>query len=70
MFRTKFFTGWLLLALAVSSVPAMGQDGGDPINSDQPKKAYSPYVDRDYPQNVYWGESHLHTSYSWDVCLV
>jgi hypothetical protein len=39
-------------------------------DAPKPKKEYSPYVNRDYPQNVYWGESHLHTSYSWDAGLV
>jgi len=70
MNQIKLFTFGLLMALAISSVPAMAQDAGDPSNISQPKKEYSPYVNRDYPQNVYWGESHLHTSYSWDAGLV
>jgi hypothetical protein len=28
---------------------------------------YSPYVERDYPVNVYWGDTHLHTSQSMDA---
>ena len=31
---------------------------------------YSPYVDREYPQNVYFGDTHLHTSYSFDAGMV
>ena len=31
------------------------------------KQPYSPYVDRDYPHNVYWGDAHLHTSLSFDA---
>jgi len=28
---------------------------------------YSPYVGRDFPVNVYWGDTHLHTSLSFDA---
>jgi len=38
MFRTKLFTSGLLLALAISSVPAMAQDAGDPLNISQSKR--------------------------------
>jgi hypothetical protein len=30
------------------------------------KKPYSPYVGRDFPQNVYFGDTHLHTNISLD----
>lgn len=33
-------------------------------------KNYSPYANRNYPTRVYWGETHLHTSYSPDAGLV
>jgi hypothetical protein len=29
-----------------------------------PGKAYSPYAQREFPSQVYWGETHLHTGYS------
>ena len=33
----------------------------------QPKKEYSPYLEDHYPQNVYFGDTHLHTSWSTDA---
>jgi len=32
-------------------------------------KQYSPYVDEHFPQNVYFGDTHLHTSWSADAGL-
>jgi hypothetical protein len=34
-----------------------------------PGKAYSPYAQRSFPSNVFWGDTHLHTSLSLDVGL-
>ena len=31
---------------------------------------YSPYVGDNYPQDVYFGDTHLHTSYSTDAGMV
>ncbi len=33
------------------------------------KENYSPYVDDHFPQNVYFGDTHLHTSWSADAGL-
>ena len=39
-----------------------------PVLAEKAKKnSYSPYVDRDYPENVYFGDTHLHTSISLDA---
>jgi hypothetical protein len=35
-----------------------------------PAKSYSPFVGETYPKNVYWGDTHLHTSNSFDAGFV
>ncbi|GMR18445.1 MAG: DUF3604 domain-containing protein [Gammaproteobacteria bacterium] len=35
-----------------------------------PKKEYSPYVEDHFPNQVYFGDTHLHTSWSTDVGLI
>jgi hypothetical protein len=69
MFQIKPFTVGLLLGLPLVSVsvPALAQDAGDPANVSQPEKEYSPYLGHNYPDKVFWGDTHLHTSYSADA---
>ena len=48
---------------------AMAQLVGDPGQIRSPQKEYSPYLNHNYPDQVYWGDTHLHTSYSTDAGL-
>ncbi len=52
---------------------ALAQDIGSPdpdiIGKLYPGKAYSPYAQRSFPSNVYWGDTHLHTGLSLDAGL-
>jgi len=64
----------LLLASIIYSVSAQASDIGTPDSSViktglYPGQAYSPYAKRDFPSNVYWGETHLHTGLSLDAGL-
>ena len=34
------------------------------------EKEYSPYLDVGYPQRVFFGDTHLHTSYSTDAGMI
>ena len=47
----------------------MAQDAGNPGNIVSPEKEYSPYLDYNYPDKVFFGDTHLHTSYSTDAGL-
>ena len=37
---------------------------------DEARVEYSPFINREFPQNVYWGVTHLHTTYSPDAGMV
>jgi hypothetical protein len=37
---------------------------------DEEHVEYSPLVNKEFPQNVYWGDTHLHTTYSPDAGMV
>ena len=50
----------VLLLCAAGAVPTLAQDS----------VVYSPYVSEDFPKNVYFGDTHLHTSFSTDAGMV
>ena len=57
------------LALAASmGGPAIAQvDAGDPGSIRVASSEYSPYLNYNYPDRVFFGDTHLHTSYSTDA---
>ena len=63
----------MLLPLLTAGSIALAQDIGNPdretIEALYPGKTYSPYAQRSFPSNVYWGETHLHTGLSLDAGL-
>lgn len=61
-----------VLLASVFAVPALAQDAGslDPKKAQEAQQrppAYSPYVGRDFPTRPFFGDTHLHTSFSMDA---
>ena len=64
----------LVISIVAVTLPsaAVAQTGaGDPEDMPEPQKICSPYVERtaadaNLAEGVYWGDTHLHTSYSTD----
>lgn len=61
-----------VLIAALVAIPAAAQDSGElsaakaaQVFSDKP--LYSPYADRSFPTRPYFGDTHLHTSFSMDA---
>jgi len=70
MTRRWWTVAGLSMAIAALGLPAQGQDQipeKDAVAHKYAKKEYSPYVGRDYPTQVYWGDTHLHTAVSVDA---
>ena len=63
----------VLSPMMLLSVVAQASDIGSPdpevLNGLYPGKAYSPYAQRSFPDQIYWGETHLHTGLSLDAGL-
>jgi len=59
----------LIIISSILSVSALSaQDfGGAPSPEVFEKPSYSPYANRNFPDNVYWGDTHLHTTLSFDA---
>jgi len=59
----------ILSSSAALGAAAVTDIGGDPKDSTFGRKEYSPYLNQNFPQRVFWGETHVHTSYSTDSGL-
>jgi hypothetical protein len=63
----------VLTGLVAASLisPTLAQDVGGPakeqLEQALPKPAYSPYANRDFPTRPFFGDTHLHTSFSMDA---
>ena len=70
----------LAITFMVMCSPAVAQQaqtggyagyGGEPTQGDHlGEKEYSPYLDIGYPQRVFWGDTHVHTSFSTDAGML
>ena len=67
---TVHITVLVALAIALTSISctAVAQEiDVRPEIANQVENHYSPYVNRSFPLQVFWGDTHLHTSYSVDA---
>jgi len=71
MKRVPFqFAAWVLLAI-VNAGPVSGQELAiQPGETKIDRGEYSPYLNRGYAQKVFWGDTHVHTSYSTDAGML
>jgi len=59
----------IFLLGAVSTASAQFTPSKESLSDQYPGKAYSPYANRSFPDQVFWGDTHLHTGLSMDAGL-
>jgi hypothetical protein len=66
--RQLFLKAGILAAVILVGLPALAQDfDGDPSEVSIGSAEYCPYLDQGWPNRVYFGDTHLHTSFSTDA---
>ena len=66
--RTGMFCAIAALFVSASAI-AQITPSKESLSNLYPGKAYSPWAQRDFPSQVYWGDTHLHTGLSMDAGL-
>ena len=72
LFVIAMTTGTVLGTVS-NTLAAEEKYGGIAIDANEVtigKREYSPHLDQGYPQRVFWGDTHLHTSYSTDAGMI
>ncbi|MGH9317965.1 MAG: DUF3604 domain-containing protein [Thermoanaerobaculia bacterium] len=67
LFATSSRFPVLAAALLGLAMPVFAQEQVTREEFPVPKRNYSPYVDQNFSNRVFWGDTHLHTSYSTDA---
>ena len=67
MTRCRSTAATLTLALCCQTLHAFAQDDAGIDASILKPRPYSPYADRAFPTNVYFGDEHVHTAVSGDA---
>src|SRR5262245_16130856 len=64
----KWLAALALTTVALASVAQLpGPQDKEILSRAYTGKVYSPYAKRDFPSNVYFGDTHLHTDISLDA---
>jgi len=62
-------TSLTLAIIVLGASPVVAQELGDIARDIDPTVQYSPYLEQDFPNQVFFGDTHLHTAYSADAGL-
>ena len=62
-----FGTVTVIMVLIAPVLAQLPPPTDDQANNFKSQKHYSPYAGRNFPTQVYWGDTHLHTSQSMDA---
>jgi hypothetical protein len=69
MERRYLVAAAMIAAFAAAPTAAQIIPAEESLSGVYPGKAYSPYAERDFPDRVFWGDTHLHTRLSADAGL-
>jgi len=76
MSRLSILTAVSIMLVLVAPLPSQASENAPPYGYEPSEdahigeKEYSPYLNIGYPQRVYWGDTHLHTTLSTDAGMV